>query len=96
MQLRQIIVLILNGSILLLGLLVLIAWFGYGLLSWVSPNKLRELEIRRIEVWPIGWNKSQRIAQVKTDTWIAYVRVVTAVGGIALVGFVIAFLLQVL
>ena len=96
MQPGDLLALILNGSILLLGLLVLIVPFAYGLLSWVSPNKLRELEIRRIEIWPIGWNKSQRIAQVKTDTWITYVRMVTAVGGMALIGFVIAFLVQVL
>ena len=96
MQLSELLALIINGTILLLGLLVLIAWFAYGLLSWVSPTRLRELEIRRIEAWPIGRNKSQRIAQVKTDTWITYVRMATAVGGMAIIGFVIAFLLQIL
>ena len=99
MNLETSLIVVFNGGCLILCALFVFTWVGYGLLSWtLSPDKFRDLEIRRIHtMYPrmVSSEKDRRIMQVGTDEWLRTTRFRAAVGSIALILFAIIFFLQI-
>jgi hypothetical protein len=80
-----------NLLVLAFCLCILITWVLYTVWSWLDPTRLRAVEAKRIQYWPlIGGprERERRINEIHTEAWLKLNRMILTMGTVGLFGIV--------